>query len=107
MPCSPTRELARENLRTKTPVAPVGLLFSVKCAKPRWSFNTPEIVPGGFPVPRGAGSAGRSLHRLPRCRPHGAPLRPSQDGGPRSVRAGIGSPDAAWPLKLRLEKAWR
>lgn len=66
--------LRKNKSQNKTPAAPVGLLFSVKCAKPRGSFNTPEIVPRGLPCACGAGCRGASAAPPPPMAPHGAPV---------------------------------
>lgn len=66
--------LRKNKSQNKTPAAPVGLLFSVKCAKPRGSFNTPEIVPRGLPCACGAGCWGASAAPPPPMAPHGAPV---------------------------------
>lgn len=55
-PLSPTRELAERKQTSEQKLSlPVGLLFSVRCAKPGGSFNTPETVPRIFSAPWGSG----------------------------------------------------
>lgn len=80
--------LRKNKSQNKTPAAPVGLLFSVKCAKPRGSFNTPEIVPRGLPCACGAGCRGASAAPPPPMAPHGSPV--GLESGRQTLGAGSG-----------------
>lgn len=80
----------------------MGLLFSVKCAKPGGSFNTSEIVRRIFSTPWGAGSWGSVCILGLEARPC-APLRPTAPHAvwPTGQQGSLDeeNPDAAWPLQ--------
>lgn len=107
-PLSPTRELAeRKQTSEQKPSRPMGLLFSVKCAKPGGSFNTSEIVPRIFSTPWGPEYWGtvcilglEARHMRPTA-PH-AVWPTGQQGsldGRTQTQPGLS--------KLRLDTAWR